>query len=189
MTRFLCVLAFAVVLAGPCLAQTTPKIEISADAAFDRFDTPPGYYLDMVGWSASANYAFRRWLSAKAEASGDYGHRAYVGATSVHDLLVGPQFFPFRHHKLTPWGQFLFGEGYYRNTIPAFGGFPTQTNADFSFTWEAGAGLDVNFKHRWALRLIEFEFTSWKFFANQPNQVRQSSYRAGIGIVYRIGKH
>jgi hypothetical protein len=188
MTRFLGVLVFAALLAGPCLAQS-PKIEISADAAFDRFDTPPGYYLDMIGWSASANYAFRTWVYAKAEASGDYGHRAYVGATSVHDILVGPQFFPFRHHKITPWGEFLFGEGYYRNTIPTFGGYPQQTNTDFSFSWEAGAGVDVNFKHRWALRLIEFDLVSSKFFASQPNQVRQSGYRASIGLVYRIGKH
>jgi hypothetical protein len=188
MKRLLGLLAFAALLGSPALAQT-PKIEVSAAAAFNRFDTPPGYYLNMEGWSVSANYALRTWLAARAEATGDYGRRAFVGTTSVHDILVGPQFFPFRHHKITPWGNFLFGEGYYRNNIPAFGGFPSQTNADFSFTWEAGAGLDVNFRHRWAIRLIEFDFTSSKFLSSQPNQTRQSSYRAAIGVVYRIGKH
>jgi hypothetical protein len=188
MKRFLGVLAFVALLAGPCLAQT-PKIEISADGSFNRFDTPSSYYLDMAGWSASANYSLRTWLAAKVEASGAYGRRAYVGTTNVHDILVGPQFFPFRHHKFTPWGEFLVGEGYYRNTIPAFGGFPAQTNADFSFTWEGGMGLDVNFKHRWAIRVIDFDFVSSKFLSTVPNQARQTNYRVQVGVVYRIGKH
>jgi hypothetical protein len=188
MRKLLGALAFLALLAGPCLAQT-PKIEISAEGAFNRFNTPTGYYLDMAGWSASANYAVRTWVAAKVEASGWYGRRELVGTTSVHDLLIGPEFFPFRHHKITPWGHFLFGEGYYRNTIPPFGGFPSQVKDDFSYTWEAGVGLDFNFKHHWALRPIEFDYTSSKFLANQPNEARQANYRVQIGVVYRIGKH
>jgi hypothetical protein len=188
MTRLLGVVVFVAVVTAPCFAQT-PKIEISADGAFNRFDTPTGYYLDMAGWSGSANYSVRTWVAAKLQASGEYGRRAYVGTSSVHDLLIGPEFFPFRHHKFTPWGHFLFGEGYYRNTIPPFGGFPSNTKTDFSFTWEAGLGMDVTFKHRWAIRAIEFDYDSAKFLADQPNEPRQSNYRVQVGVVYRIGKH
>lgn len=188
MRKLLGVLAFLALVAGPCLAQT-PKIEISAGGAFNRFDTPGGYYLDMAGWTASANYAVRTWVAAKVEASGWYGRRELVGTTSIHDLLIGPEFFPFRHHKITPWGHFLFGEGYYRNTVPPFGGFPSQVKDDFSYTWEGGLGLDINFKHHWGIRPIEFDYTSSKFLANQPNQARQANYRVQIGVVYRIGKH
>lgn len=181
--------ALAVLAAAPALAQQTPKIELSLDAAFNRFSTPPGYYLDMPGGTFSANYTVFRWVSGKVELSGQYGHRALVGSTLTADALAGPVFYPFRHHKITPWGQFLFGEGYYRNMIPAFGGFPSSTVSSRSFTYEAGLGLDWRLKQRWDLRPIEFDFVSSKFLSTAPNQVRQSNYRLQIGVVYKIGKH
>ena len=189
MKKILGFLALAALCGAPALAQVTPKIELSAGATFNRFASPPGYYLDMPGWTASANYTVFRWLSGKVEASGEYGRRAYVGTTSTYDLLVGPQFYPFRHHRITPWGEFLFGEGYYRNQIPALAGFPAKTISSFSFTWEGGLGLDWRLKPHWDLRPIEFDYVSSKFLQGQPNQVRQSDYRLQIGIVYRIGKH
>jgi hypothetical protein len=200
MKRIPVLLALAALCASASLAQTsaqapkpapvqTPQIELSVDAAFNRFSAPPGYYLDMPGWAASANYTVFRWLSAKVEASGEYGSRAIVGKTSTYDLLAGPQFYPFHHHRITPWGDFLFGEGYYRNTIPAFAGFPSKTIADFSFTWEGGLGLDFRLKPHWDLRPIEFDYVSSKFLSTGPNQVRQSNYRIQIGVVYKIGKH
>jgi len=189
MKKFLGLLVFAALCGTPALAQVTPKIELSAGGAFNRFDTPRGYYLDMPGWTASANYTVFRWLSGKVEASGDYGRRALVGTTSTYNLLAGPQFFPFRHHKITPWGEFLFGEGYYRNHVPAVAGFPSATFSGYSFTWEGGMGLDWRLKGHWDLRPIEFDYVSSKYLATQPNQLRQSNYRLQIGVVYRIGKH
>lgn len=188
MRKFLCLAAFVALCAAPSLAQQTPKFELSADAAFNRFDTPPGYYLDMPGGSLSGNYTVFRWLSAKLELSGEYGHRSLVGNTVTAQALAGPQFFPFHHHKITPWGEFLFGEGYYRNQIPAFGGFPSQTISGYSFTYQAGLGLDWRIKSHWDVRPIEFDYVSSKFFASAPNQVRQSKYRVGVGVVYRIGR-
>ncbi len=188
MRKFLCLLAFMAVCATPSLAQQTPKIELSLDAAFNRFDTPPGYYLNMPGGAGSANYTLFRWLSAKIELSGEYGHRALVGSTITTQALAGPQFFPFHHHKISPWGEFLFGEGYYRNMIPAFGGFPSQTISDFSFTYEAGLGLDWRIKQHWDVRPIEFDYISAKFLASAPNQIRQGKYRVQVGIVYKIGR-
>lgn len=189
MRKLLCLVVFLAVCAAPSLAQQTPKIELSLGAAFNRFYTPPGYYVDMPGGTFAANYTVFRWLSGKAEISGEYGHRALVGNTTTYQALIGPQFFPFRHHKITPWGEFLFGEGYYKNVIPAFGGFPSQTITDFSFTWEAGLGLDWRIKPHWDVRPIEFDYLSAKFLASAPNQVRQGKYRVQVGIVYKIGRH
>jgi hypothetical protein len=200
MKRILVLLAFAALCASASLAQTsaeapkpapvqTPQIEVSVDAAFNRFSTPQEYDLDMPGGAGSANYTVFRWLSAKMELSAEYGTREIVGGTGTYDLLAGPQFYPFHHHKITPWGDFLFGEGYYRNTIPAFGGFPSKTIAGFSFTWEGGLGLDLRFKRRWDIRPIEFDYVSSKFLVTGPNQLRQSNYRVQIGLVYKIGKH
>jgi hypothetical protein len=164
------------------------KIDVSAGGTFNRYTAPAGYYLDLVGWTGSANYNLFRWLSGQVEASGDYSNKALIGRTSVYTLLAGPEFFPLHHHKLTPWGHFVFGQGYYRDSIPSFGGFPAHVNGAFSFAWEGGAGLDMNVKRRWGIRLLEFDYASTSFFHGQPNQPRQSNYRLGVGIIYRIGK-
>jgi len=166
----------------------TPKIELSASGSFNRYTAPVGYYVDMTGWNASGVYNIRRWAGAQIEASGDYGKKAYFGKSSVYTLLVGPQLFPFRHHKITPWGHFLFGEGYYRNSIPAFGGFQSQLNSDIAFVWEAGAGIDVNYKEHWGFRVPQFDYVATRFLRTQANQPAQADYRLSVGIIYRIGK-
>jgi hypothetical protein len=164
------------------------KIDVAAGGTFNRFTAPAGYYLDLVGWTGSADYNLFRWLAAQVEGSGDYSNKALIGRTSVYTALVGPEFFPLRHHKLTPWAHFLFGQGYYRDSIPSFGGFPAHVNGAYALAWEAGAGLDMNLKRRWGIRLVAFDYDSTKFFHGQPNQARQSNYRLGVGLIYRIGR-
>lgn len=164
------------------------KIDIAATGTFNRFTAPAGYYLNLAGWTGSADYNLFRWLAAQVEGSGDYSNRALIGRTSVYTALVGPEFFPLRHHKITPWAHFLFGQGYYRDSIPSFGGFPAHVNGAYAFTWEGGAGIDVNLKRRWGIRLVSFDYDSAHFFHGQPNQARQSDYRLGVGFIYRIGR-
>ena len=169
------------------LKPSVQKVDVAATGTFNRFTAPAGYYLDMAGWTASADYNLFRWLAAQIEGSGDYSNRALIGRTSVYNVLVGPEFFPLRHHKITPWGHFLFGQGYYRDSIPSFGGFPAHVNAAYAFAWEGGAGLDVNYKRRWAIRLLAFDYDSTHFF-HGPNQPRRSNYRLGVGFIYRFGR-
>jgi hypothetical protein len=165
-----------------------PKMELAASASFNRYVAPPGYYVDMTGWNSALNYNLRTWAGAQIEASGDYGRKAYFGHSSVYTLLVGPQFFPLHHHKITPWGHFLFGEGYYRNPIPEFGGFQSQVKSDVAFVWEAGAGIDIRYKEHWSIRFPQFDYVSTRFLRTAANQPAQADYRASIGVIYRIGK-
>jgi hypothetical protein len=177
------VLAFLLLGAIPALAQT-PKEEISGGATFNRYTAPSGSYLDMGGWTGSGDYNFRTWAGAELEASGDYNNKELIGRTSVYRLFVGPQIFPFRHHKLTPWAHILFGEGYYRNSIPPSGGFPAKVNSDFAFAWEVGAGLDLNIKQHWGTR-VQFDYDPTRFFGYKAGQ---PGYRVSFGLIYRIGK-
>jgi hypothetical protein len=211
MKKFLSILAFTMLAATASLAQgqtltqqqsapraqgrkksrtvlPTPKIQVAIGAAFNRYDAPTGYYLNMPGWTASAEYTVRRWVGAQGELSGDYSNRAYVGFTSVHEALVGPQFFPLRRRKFTPWGHVLVGEGYYRESVPAFGGFPAKVNGDFAFSWEGGLGIDMHYKKRWSFRVLEFDYVSTKFYTNHPNTPGQADYRVQVGAVYSIGQ-
>jgi hypothetical protein len=177
-------LAFLLLGAIPAFAQT-PKEEISGGGTFTRYSAPSGYDLDMGGWTGSGEYNFRRWLGVELEASGDYSNKALIGRTSVYRVLAGPQIFPFKHHKLTPWAHILFGDSYYRDEIPPSGGFPAKVNSDFAFAWEGGAGLDLNLKGHWGFRLLQFDYDSTRFFGNKPGQ---PSYRLSVGLTYRIGK-
>lgn len=169
-------------------SRNMPKIELAAGPNFQRATAPQGYYLNMWGWTGSGEYNIFRWLGGEVQAAGEYSRKALVGTTQTYSILAGPDFFPFKHHKITPWGHFLFGQAYYRDSIPAFAGFPAHVNGAFSFAWQGGAGLDVTYKKRWAIRLIEFDYISTNFFGGQPMQPRQSNYRIEVGVVYRIGR-
>lgn len=176
-------LALLLLGAIPAFAQT-PKEEISAGATFSKYSAPSGYSLDMGGWTVSGSYNLKNWLGVELEPSGAYSNKELLGLTSVYRVLVGPQFFPFRHHKFTPWGHFLFGESYYRDSIPAFGGYGATVKPDFAFAWEAGAGVDLNIKKRWGARL-QFDYDPTRFFGDKPSQ---PDYRISFGFIYRIGK-
>lgn len=167
----------------PSFAQT-PKIELSAGPTFDRYTAPDGYYRDMAGWTFSGDYTVFRWLSGEFQASGAYSNKAVLGRTSLYTVQVGPQFFPLKHHKLTPWGHFLIGEGYYRDEIPENGGFPAKVRSDFAKAFRVGGGVDLNLKSRWGVRMIQFDYAPTRFFGNK---VSQPDYRVSIGVTYRIG--
>jgi len=183
MKIFLRVMVFWMFCAVPSFAQT-PRIELAAGPTFDRYTAPNGFDLNMVGWTFSGEYNVFRWLGGEFQASGDYSNKATIGRTSVYTVQVGPTFYPFRHHKLTPWGHALVGEGYYRDEIPQNGGFPAQVNSDFAFTWRVGVGADLNLKRHWGVRLLQFDYGSTRFFSNKTGQ---PDYRISIGVTYRIG--
>lgn len=176
-------LAIFLLGAVPAFAQT-PKIELSAGPTFDRYTAPNGYYLDMVGWTFSGEYNVFRWLGGEFQGSGAYSNKAVLGFTSLYTAQVGPKFYPLKHHRLTPWGHFLIGEGYYRESIPENGGFPAKVNADFARAWRVGAGVDLTRKSRWGVRLIQFDYGPTRFFSGK---VSQPDYRISIGVTYRIG--
>jgi hypothetical protein len=165
----------------------TPKWQIAVGAAFNRYNAPTGY-LNMPGWTASGGYTVRRWLGAQAELTGWYANKALVGFTSVHTAMIGPEFFPLGHHRFTPFGHFLFGESYYRDSIPAFGGFPSKVNTDLRFAWEGGLGLETHYKRNWSIRFPQFDYVATRFYTNQPNTPGQSNYRLQLAVVYSIGQ-
>jgi hypothetical protein len=176
-------LALLLLGAVPSFAQM-PKIELSAGPTFDRYTAPLGYDLDMVGWTFSGEYNVFRWLGGEFQASGDYSNKAVIGRTSEYTTQLGPRFYPLKHHKLEPWGHFLIGEGYYRDSIPPNGGFGAKTMADFARAWRVGCGVDWNLTRPWGIRLLQFDYDSTKFLSSKTSQ---PDYRISIGFTYRIG--
>ncbi len=55
---------------------------------------------------------------------------AHFGNTSIYDFLVGPQLYPFGHqHKITVFGQVLFGGGALLYHLPSQNGFNSVTTS------------------------------------------------------------
>jgi hypothetical protein len=173
------------------------KYELSGGYAFRTYyPIIEAKTLHLNGWYASLDYNRLTWLGVVAEAVGTGINQSGInnvdgglyGKTSVYTFLVGPQVYPFRHRKLTPFGHFLYGVGYYRNVTASYGGFQGGDHDSVVRAWEAGGGLDLSFKERWAVRVIQVDTTSANFYPNTSSYTNRSLLRFSVGIVYHFGQ-
>lgn len=170
----------------------SPKYEISAGYSHRSFYTTGVPKVGMNGWYGSFAYDWKSWLAGEAEVQGVYKTiPVTAGGTenlTLYTILAGPQIYPFKHHKLSPFGHFLYGEGYYRLMIGPYGGFGSSTTTYFSHAWEGGGGLDVHIKPHWSVRGM-LDYGSTHFHAGSSSGTTgQGSYRVAVGIVYYIGE-
>jgi hypothetical protein len=175
--------------APPIAAEIyTPQYELSAGYNRRKFyfpDEPTAPTLGMNGGYASADRNFKRWLGAYAEISAAYKNRGVWGNSSVYSLLVGPQLYPLKHHKLTPFGHVLFGGGYYRNSVPANGAFGSKVEDASAFAWGGGGGMDLYLKTHLGIRVFEYDYEEAHFYGGN---IDHGSSRISFGIVYRFGE-
>jgi len=198
------VLLLMAIFSAPALAQekdswsvfkkppTKSRLELGGGVLFRSFanltptGNPTGTRLDMLGWDTYADYRFLHWLSVGGDLSGAYHLSSENGNTQIYTVSLGPQIYPFGHnHKLTPWGHVLFGRGFYGLNLESQGGFNSLSRWDNSFSWMGGGGIDLRFKRRWRIRLIEFDYESTKFAA--PGSSGYGNYRVSVGLLYRFG--
>jgi hypothetical protein len=145
-----------------------------------------GLKLDMLGWDVYGDYRFLKWLSIGGDLSGAYHLSSENGNTQIYTVMLGPQLYPLGHnHKITPWGHILFGRGLYGLNIESQGGFNPVSHWENDYAWMAGGGLDVQFKKRWKIRLIEADYEDTNF--GVPGATSYSNYRVTIGALYRFG--
>lgn len=168
---------------GPGPVEVAPY-EISAGYNLRVFTLPNYARIGLSGGYGLFEYKILSRLSAAVEVSAAFRNQGVDGNLSIYHALFGPQIYPFKHRrKLTPFAHLLFGEAFYRNSYPPYGGFPAHVTTDSSFSWEGGAGLDLTRSTRWAVRLIEVDYASTKFLGNSS----QNNYRVSIGFVYHFG--
>ncbi|MGO9588592.1 MAG: hypothetical protein ACLP3K_00925 [Candidatus Acidiferrales bacterium] len=170
----------------------SPKYEISAGYSHRSFYTSGLPKVGMNGWYGSFTYDWKSWLAGEAEVQGVYKTIPVTeGGTenpSLYTLLAGPQIYPFKHHKFSPFGHFLYGEGYYRLAIGPYDPFGSSLTTYFSHAWEGGGGLDVHIKPHWSVRGM-FDYGSTHFHSvSGGSTTGQGSYRFAAGIVYYIGE-
>jgi hypothetical protein len=191
------------VMCVPAKAQGFFNREIFKPTA-SKFELGGGYtYVSLVkvdgthrenmnGFNVFGEYRVIKWISVGLDASGTFNSshatqtRPSNGKTQLYTIYIGPKFYPFGHtHKITPYGQLMIGPGIYWNYIPPAGGFDAYNYWDHAASWLAGGGLDLRWKKRWAVRLIEVDWEHTKFYNQSQGQ---GNYRASVGIVYKFGQ-
>jgi hypothetical protein len=147
---------------------------------------------NMKGFNAFGEYRVIKWVSLAVDLSGTYNFshatqtRPSNGTTQLYNMYIGPRFYPLGHsHKIIPYGHFLIGPAIYGNNIPSAGGYDAYSYWDHAYSWMAGVGLDLRWKKRWNIRLIDVDWEHTKFFNQSTGQ---GNYRASVGIVYRFGQ-
>ena len=167
----------------------TPKAEVSVGFTYRTFYAP-GVTIGMKGGYASYDYNFFRWLGVEGEVLGVNGTlktpNVPPDSINIFTAMAGPRIYPFGHHKLTPFGHFLYGAGIDATAIPPFSGYGGNTSEIVVHAWQAGGGLDYNRWTHWGIRLFEFDYGSAKFLGKGISG--QGSKRISFGVVYRFGE-
>jgi len=169
-----------------------PKYEISVGYDHRSFGPAGTPRFGMNGWVGSFDYDWKSWLGFEGEVQGVYATRTPPPGTggvenpSIYTIMGGPQIFPFRHHKLTPFGHFLYGEGYYQVATGPYSPFGSSTGSAFSHALEGGGGLDYKISENWAVRGM-FDYGSTRFYTSSGTS-NDSSYRISVGLVYYLGR-
>ena len=161
--------------------ETTPKYEVGLNYSWLHVNSA-NYDLQRTGNGGSGYLAYN--LNRMVGLVADFGGYANTRKGIDDKLLTymfGPRF-NWRHSRLTPYVQFLFGGGYVWNS-PA--GISTTQNA---FATAAGGGLDYSLTKRIAIKPIQVEYVmtqidSARGFGSHQNDVRYSG-----GVVFRFGQ-
>ncbi|HSY59982.1 MAG TPA: outer membrane beta-barrel protein [Terriglobales bacterium] len=189
MKRLLGLIGLLFIFTLPAAAQQTPAWDVEGAYLYRSYYPPNTSRFGMNGWDASLDHNLKNWIGVSGDFSGTYSHQGVNGNTQIYTFMAGPRIYPFGHrHKLTPYGQVLFGAGYNRLSFPLNSGFPATTFTSTAFAWTGGAGVQWKIKRDWSIRLLEFDYEQTRF-SNYPNQTTgtQGNYRISVGLVYHIG--
>jgi peptidoglycan-associated lipoprotein len=172
---------------GAATAQEvyTPKYEAGVSYSWLHVNSANyDYQRTGNGGSGYFEYNLNKTLGLVADFGGYANTRTGIDEKLL-TYMFGPRF-NWRHSRLNPYAQFLFGGGY------AWSG-PTSTTQN-AFATAAGGGLDYSLTKRIAIKPIQVEYVMTQFdsarlggatrsFGSHQNDVRYSA-----GIVFRFGE-
>ena len=178
---------FGTVLAAKAQEESS-KYEVYGGYYYIRFNinanlpgVAPSATYNGYGGGGQLEYKAKNWLGVVGDLSGyeatSTGNGAFVGAFLTY--LFGPRV-NFRHGKLTPFAQTLFGG------IRTTDGIGESTGAENNFAMTAGGGIDFKVSRYVSVRPMQAEY----FMTKMPNGLnnRENNLRIGAGIAVRLGK-
>ncbi len=187
--------AFALVLLLPLFAAARP---LEAQEQASKLEAYGGYYYVRFNVNASAaggapsetfngyggggqlEYNANNWVGVVGDLAG-YGatsttNGALVGGAFTY--LFGPRV-NFRHGKITPFVQTLFGGIFTTHGIG-------ESTSENNFAMTAGGGIDVKVSRHVSVRPIQAEYFMTKIPDGLNN--RQDNLRLGVGIVVGLSR-
>jgi hypothetical protein len=174
---------FAAGVHGQQASGLIPQFEVSGAYSYVRAnggDPAAGYNLN--GGSASFAYNFSDRISLVAD-GGIYrfsGLPAGLDST-MYTYLFGPRLTFRKVSHFTPFAQVLLGGG---RLNASSGGINAGENG---FSMAIGGGIDVPFRHRFSIRVIQAEYLLTRFDDVTGAAATQNNVRVSAGIVFRFG--
>lgn len=179
-------LAATVLLAGAASAQEVqvPRFEMGASYSWLHVNSANyDYQRTGNGGSSYVEYNLNKTFGLVADFAGYANTRKGID-DKVLTYLFGPRF-NWRHSRLNPYAQFLFGGGY------AWSG-PNNTTQN-AFAMASGGGLDYNLTRLISIKPIQVEYVMTQFdsaalgprggnFGGHQNDIRYSA-----GVVFKLG--
>ncbi|MFZ0798190.1 MAG: outer membrane beta-barrel protein [Terriglobales bacterium] len=187
--------SFAIFLALALLAAAPPmkaqeqatKLEAYGGYYYARFNVnanlpgvAPSETFNGNGGGGQLEYNANNWLGVVGDMAG-YGATATTNGALVgggFTYLFGPRV-NFRHGKVTPFVQTLFGGIW---TTDGIGHSGSENN----FAMTAGGGIDLKVSKHVSVRPVQAEYFMTKIPDGLNN--RQDNLRVGAGIVVRLGR-
>lgn len=163
----------------------TPKYEVGLNYSWLHVNSANyDYQRTGNGGSGYVEYNLNSFVGLVGDFGGYANTKTGIDAKAL-TYLFGPRF-SWRHSRLSPYAQFLFGGGY------TWSG-PTSTTQN-AFATAAGGGLDYNLTKRISIKPIQVEYVMTQFdsvklggaaraFGSHQNDVRYSA-----GIVFKFGE-
>lgn len=161
----------------------TPQIEASASYSFVRANAANGGGgFNLNGGSASVAYNFSERFSAVADFGGYRFSGLPSGLTStMYTYMFGPRMTLRRSSRVEPFAQVLLGGG--RLNASASG----VDAGENGFAMAAGGGVDVPFRRRFAIRVVQAEYLMTRFDRVDGSSATQNDVRISAGLVLRFG--
>lgn len=187
-------------------AQEQPKVEISVDYSFVRFNPDKNFNTqshNLNGGGGSFTYNFNQWFGVKAELFG-YGASTskfvipagnalvpaggtFTVSGNMFTYLFGPQL-KYRAKKWQPFVHALFGGAYsntYANLFTAAGAAGAAPGRN-AFAMSLGGGLDIPVTKMIAIRPFQIDYLLTRF-GNPVTTTNQNNFRYAGGITFYLG--
>jgi len=156
----------------PAIGQDVPRLQLFGGYSYLRFDSKTFGFADasnLNGWNGAVAWNITRNFGGIAELSGQYNSHM-----NLRDFAAGPQVLFPRGNKIF-FAHVLFGKG--RTFINEGGGV-----GDTQRAYIAGGGIDLSFRHRLDIRVVQADYIRTQLLQQNQNNIRISA-----GIVYTWG--
>jgi len=194
LTKTLRILLLTLLIALPSYAQTVPGWEVFGGYSWQRsklreyFKSTPIIYSvrnrsgNLNGFNVAFTENINRWFGGTLDITGHFATPEISGVQTnerMYTFTYGPRFSFRGRPGWTPFGQVLAGVAHAQAKVTPTG----PRLSDTSFALAAGAGLDVKFGTRTAIRVLQAEYGHANALGGSQNNLRLSA-----GLVVYLGE-